>query len=197
MTTVNRESGKLFIISAPSGCGKTTLSNKLLKDSLGLVSSVSMTTRSPRRGERDGVDYHFVPERRFRSVIKRRGFLEYEENFGSLYGTPGRFIKTTLAGGKSVLLEIDVKGAMKVRRAYPKKSVLIFILPPSMGALKRRLCSRRSEDARSVETRLRLAKKELSYSDRYKYRIVNDRLDAAYKKLKNIIVKELNPKETS
>ena len=183
---------KLFVVSAPSGCGKTTLCTKLLNDNLGLERSVSMTTRLPRPGERDGVDYRFVSEKYFRRVIKEQGFLEYEENFGCLYGTPKKFIGSELNKGKSVLLSIDVKGAMKVRREYPEESVLIFILPPSLTVLKRRLCGRKSEDRASIMKRLKLANREIAYKDKYDYTVVNDRLDAAYKRLKKIIVAGLN-----
>ncbi|MCX5686269.1 MAG: guanylate kinase [Candidatus Omnitrophica bacterium] len=181
---------KLFVISAPSGCGKTTLCNKLVEDNLGLVKSVSMTTRRARIGEADGVDYRFVSEKRFREIAKKDGFLEYENNFGHMYGTPRDFVEDNLKRGVSVLLSIDVKGAMKVRSAHPGDSVLIFLLPPSAAALKRRLRSRESEDRRSLSRRLGLAEEEMSYKDVYDYRIVNDRLDHAHKKLKDVITSE-------
>jgi len=184
-------SAKLFVISAPSGSGKTTLCNELLKDGLSLERSVSMTTRPPRRGERDGVDYHFVSEKYFRDTIRKRGFLEYEENFGFLYGTPKKSIGRRHKKGDNVLLSIDVKGAANVRKEYPEESVLIFILPPSPAVLKKRLEARRSEDERAIETRLKLAKREMAYKTQYDYIIVNDRLNAAHKKLKDIVVSEI------
>jgi len=183
--------GKIFIVSAPSGCGKTTLCGKLLKGRLGLVDSVSMTTRLPRPGERDGVDYHFVSGREFRALVAQGGFLEHEENFGSLYGTPKKLIEENVRRGVPTLLSIDVKGAMKVRRLYPKESVLIFIAPPSLAALKKRLVSRRSESADAVMARLKIAKKELSYKSTYDYTIVNDTLAHAYRRLKRIITAEM------
>lgn len=182
---------KLFIISAPSGCGKTTLCKKLLADNLGLAHSVSMTTRPPRPGETRGADYLFVSGKKFHDTASKNGFLEHEKNFGFLYGTPRKFIEENLNKNKNVLLSIDVKGAMKVKRAYPRQSVLIFILPPSIDILKKRLHGRKSENTRSLSTRLGLAKKELSYKGRYDYRIVNGRLDGAYKRLKEIIVSQL------
>jgi guanylate kinase len=185
---------KLFVISAPSGSGKTTLCNKLLKDDLGLERSVSMTTREPRPGEKDGRDYHFVSKRYFRSAIKKNGFLEYEENFGHLYGTPKKFIEERLKKGASVLLSIDVKGAMKVQRQYPGNNVLIFILPPSLSALKKRLKLRRSEDKSAISKRLKLARKEIAYKTKYDFTVTNDRLDTAYKRLKKIILSELKRK---
>ena len=183
--------GKLFIISAPSGCGKTTLCKKLLGDKLGLVDSISMTTRPPRPGEKDGVDYHFVSKRYFRKLASDRGFLEYEKNFGNFYGTPKKLITQTLKKGRHILLSIDVKGAMKVRRGYPGKSVLIFILPPSLAVLKKRLEGRMTDAPETMSKRLGLAKKEMAYKKRYDYRIVNDRLGSAYRKLKKIIIKEM------
>jgi guanylate kinase len=188
---IRSNKAKIFVVSAPSGCGKTTLCDRLLKDGFGLANSISMTTRYPRPGERKGVDYLFVSRRRFLDMVKKKAFLEHEENFGNLYGTPAKFIKANLVKGRSVLLSIDVKGAMKVRRAYPKNSILIFISPPSIKALKTRLNLRRSETPAAVEGRLSLAKKEMAYRRRYDHRIVNDKLEDAYKTLKKIVLKEL------
>ena len=181
---------KLFVVSAPSGCGKTTLCNKLLDDRLGLANSISMTTRKPRAGERKGADYIFSSRSRFLGMIKKKAFLEHEENFGNLYGTPKRFVEDNLSEGRNVLLSIDVKGAMKVKRAYPADSVLIFILPPSIKTLKTRLSLRKSDSPEEMKRRLSLAKKEMAYKGRYDYRIVNDKLDDAYKALKRIVLKE-------
>ncbi len=183
---------KLFVVSAPSGCGKTTLCNRLLKDGLDLAGSVSMTTRAPRPGEKNGVDYLFVTGKKFRSMIQNGGFLEYEENFGNLYGTPKKFIEDNFKKGKSVLLSIDVKGAMKVRRAFPAQSVLIFLIPPSITALKKRLQSRRSDAPEVIARRLGFAKKELAYKQRYDYRIVNDDLERAYRRLKKIVAGQMS-----
>jgi len=181
---------KLFVVSAPSGCGKTTLCRRLLADGLGLVDSVSMTTRPPRRGEEAGVDYRFVSRDLFEEMAGRGELLEYEENFGHLYGTPKKFIEDNLKKGKSVLLSIDVKGAMKVKRAYPKESVLIFLVPPSVADLKKRLRERKSDGPGDIARRLKIAEKELSYKSKYDYRVVNDRIDSAYKVLKEIILAE-------
>jgi guanylate kinase len=189
-----KSKAKLFVISAPSGCGKTTLCKKLLEDDLGLVGSVSMTTRRARRGERDRADYRFVSLKTFQNAVKNNGFLEYEENFGHLYGTPRRPVGENLKKGRAVLLSIDVKGAMKVRRAYPESSVLVFIMPPSLGALKKRLEARHSDDPASISTRLALAKREMSYRPKYDYVVVNDSLDGAYRRLKRIIKAELESK---
>ena len=182
---------KLFVISAPSGSGKTTLCKKLLKDDLGLAGSISATTRPPRPNEVDGIDYHFVSREKFQKMIKGKELLEYEDNFGQFYGTPKRFIEKNLRSGKPVLLSIDVKGAMKIRRKYNVKSALIFILPPSMAALKKRLVGRMSEDKSAIKKRLDVAKKELAYIKKYDHCVVNDSLTSAYKKLKKIILSEL------
>ena len=186
-----KHKAKIFIVSAPSGCGKTTLCDKLILGGFDLANSVSMTTRPPRPGERDGADYRFVPRGLFLRMVKNDEFLEHEENFGNLYGTPAQFVEKNLAKGRSVLLSIDVKGAMKVRRQYPDNSVLIFILPPSIKTLKARLNLRKSDTAEAMKIRLSLARKEMACGRRYDYRIVNDKLDDAYRTLKTIVKKEL------
>jgi len=183
---------KLFVISAPSGCGKTTLCRKLLDGDLGLARSLSATTRPPRAGEKDGVDYRFVSEKQFDGMIERDEFVEYEENFGQMYGTPKKPIEENLRKKRPVLLNIDVKGAMKVKEAYPENAVLIFLLPPSAEALRKRLRARMTDSHQTITGRLKIARKEMSYKDRYDYRVVNDTVENAYRKLKNIIVKEIS-----
>ena len=190
MRTTDKKRGRLFVISAPSGSGKTTLSRRLLKDGLSLANSVSATTRPPRKGEVNGRDYYFVPEKKFIEMVSAKKFLEHEENFGHYYGTPKKNIEDRIKKGRSVLLSIDVKGAMKVKRVYPRDSVLIFILPPSIETLRKRLRERMSEGENAISDRIKLAKKEMGYAKRYDYRIVNDRLDSAYGKLKKIILSE-------
>lgn len=181
---------KIFIVSAPSGCGKTTLCKKLLKDKLGLHQSVSVTTRPPRRGERAGLDYSFVSAEEFIRMIDAKELLEYEENFGFLYGTPKRTVEDMLKKGRNVLLSIDVKGAMNVRNSYPNNTVLVFVVPPSMDELKKRLETREADTAKAIADRLKIAKQEIAYKDKYDYVVVNDKLDIAYKKLKEIIMTE-------
>lgn len=190
MTKLGNSPGKIFVISAPSGCGKTTLCKKVLNDKLNLRHSISVTTRLPRKGEREGVDYFFVSAEEFIAMIDAGELLEYEDNFGYLYGTPKKFVDEILKKGKNVLLSIDVKGAMNVRKLYPSQSVLIFIMPPSVDALKKRLESRMADTSHAISGRLKIAKKEIAYKDKYDYLIVNDRLDTAYKKLKGIISSE-------
>ena len=190
MTPKTGSKSKIFIVSAPSGCGKTTLCKKLLKDKLKLHQSVSVTTRPSRRGERNGADYFFVSAEEFIRMIDAKELLEYEENFGFLYGTPKKAVEDMLRKGRNVLLSIDVKGAMSVRKNYPQNSVLIFVVPPSMEELKKRLESREADTAKAILNRLKVAKQEVACKDKYDYVVVNDRLDAAYKRLKDIIVLE-------
>jgi guanylate kinase len=187
----SKRKGKLFIVSAPSGCGKTTLCKKLLEDNLKLSHSISATTRPPRKGEIEGKDYFFVSPEEFRAMAKRKEFLEHEENFGYFYGTPKKFVTGLLEKGRDVLLSIDVKGAMKVGKLYPERSVLVFIMPPTMDALKKRLEARMTDPADSITNRLKIAKKEIRSKGKYDYVVVNDRLDTAYKKIKDIIKKEM------
>ena len=190
MTPKTGPKNRIFIISAPSGCGKTTLCKKLLKDKLKLHQSVSITTRPPRRGERNGTDYFFLSAEEFIRMIDAKELLEYEENFGFLYGTPRKAVEELLREGKNVLLSIDVKGAMNVRKSYPQNSVLIFIAPPSMEELKKRLESREADTAKAILNRLKVAKQEVACKDKYNYVVVNDRLNATYKRLKEIIILE-------
>jgi len=192
MKTKAGPKGKIFIVSAPSGCGKTTLCRKLLKDKVKvkLHQSVSITTRPPRRGERNGSDYFFVSAEEFIRMIDAKELLEYEENFGFLYGTPKKAVEDLLNKGRNVLLSIDVKGAMNVRKSYPEDAILIFVMPPSMEELKKRLESREADTAKAILNRLKVAKQEVACKDKYDHVVVNDRLDAAYKKLKEIIISE-------
>jgi len=180
---------KLFIISAPSGCGKTTLCKRLLKGKLGLSYSVSMTTRPRRTGERNGKDYYFVSKADFQKKIKRNGFLEWTKTYGWYYGTPKRHVSGLLKKGKDILLSIDVKGAVNVKRLYPK-SVLIFIAPPSIKELKTRLTKRKADNKKEISKRLKIVKRELSYAGKYDYCVVNDSINNAVSKLKDIIVSE-------
>lgn len=188
--TGRKRKARLIVVSAPSGCGKTTLCKKLLEDDLGLVQSVSMTTRPPRPGEKSGKDYVFVPKERFLRMVSRGAFLEHEDNFGFLYGTPRQAVEKNLRAGRNVLLSIDVKGAMKVKRAYPRDSVLIFVLPPSLAELRKRLVARKSDTPESIAIRLAIAKKEMASKGRYDYRLVNDSVAGAYRRIRDIVLRE-------
>jgi guanylate kinase len=184
-----KKKGILFVISAPSGSGKTTLCNRLVDSLSGLNRSISMTTRSPRHGERDGMDYIFIDKEEFLRRQKKNEFLECAKVFGEYYGTPKKYVKHLIDKGQDVLLSIDVQGAMKIKR-LKVKAVHIFILPPSMALLKERLFRRSTDSGREIAKRLRIAKKELSYLRRYDYAVVNNMLDSALENLRSIVIAE-------
>lgn len=181
--------GLIFVVSAPSGAGKTTLCNKLLFSELGLVRSVSLTTRLPRKGERDGEDYFFVSKEDFQERRKKGELLEWTSVLGKLYGTPRRFVEKSIDRGKDILLSIDVRGALQVKRLYPQ-GILIFILPPSLKILETRLKKRSTEKNSQIAKRIRLAKRELSFVEHYDYVVVNDNLEKAVDRLRSIIIAE-------
>jgi guanylate kinase len=185
---VDMRKGQLFVISGPSGTGKGTICRELVKDS-NVVFSVSMTTRNPRPGEKDGVDYHFVTKEEFKKAIQEGELLEYATNFENSYGTPRKFVLDAIEEGKDVLLDIDIKGALSVRQAYPK-GIFIFILPPSMGELRKRITGRGSEEPEAIHVRLAGALREVSYIDKYDYCVVNDQLKEAVNRVKAIMIAE-------
>jgi len=169
-----------WVVSAPSGTGKTTLCRAVVERDLGIVFSVSHTTRSPRPGERDGVHYHFVSEREFRRMVDAGEFLEWAEYGpqGNLYGTSRAAVEGPLARGLDVLLEIDVQGARQIRRRRPDAR-LLFVLPPSWEELERRLRGRGTDSPAAVEHRLTVARKELEELPLFDYAVVNDELERA------------------
>ena len=182
--------GILLVLSAPSGCGKTTILKKVMADLTGLVFSVSHTTRQPRSGEQDERDYHFVSREQFMAIRDQQpsGFLEWAEVHGNFYGTSRQDIEARLAEGMDVVLDIDVQGACQIRQnAEP---VTVFIAPPSLVELERRLRGRGTESEESLAVRLANAAKEIQDADAYTYLIVNDRLDEAILALQAVIVAE-------
>lgn len=180
--------GFVVILSAPSGTGKSTLCRRLLQRSDKLRYSISCTTRAPRPGEKDGQHYFFLSKEQFDEKIREGEFIEWAKVHDEYYGTPRSFIEETVSRGLSVLLAIDVQGAMNVRKNWPE-SVLIFVLPPSWRALRGRL-ARRKDAKDSVEKRLRAAKQEVLWSERYDYLVVNDRLDKAVRRIEAILTAE-------
>jgi guanylate kinase len=178
--------GDLFIISAPSGVGKTTLRRAILDQFPDLLYSVSFTTRKPRRGELDGTDYHFISEADFESGIDDARWAEWAVVHGSYYGTSAEFISRNLTAGKDVLLEIDVQGTFKILQSFPE-SVTIFVMPPSLEVLKKRLCDRGTDSDENIALRLENAKAEMAHKDEYRHIVVNDRLEAATAELASII----------
>lgn len=180
--------GKLFIISGPSGAGKGTICKRLIEDTKVEI-SVSMTTRNPRPGEVDGVSYYFTTKEEFEKEIQRGGFLEHAEVYGNYYGTPKAKVLEKLAAGIDVLLEIDIQGALHVKSAYPN-GIFIFILPPSMAELRKRITGRGSETEEAINLRLSQTLKEVSYIDKYDYCVVNGELEEAVNRVKAIVVAE-------
>lgn len=177
--------GRLFIVSAPSGCGKGTILAEVFKDRK-VYYSVSCTTRKPREGEVDGVNYFFLSEDQFSQMIKENGFLEYAQFSGNYYGTPKKAVMQNLEKGTDVILEIETKGAFQVKEKLPE-AVMIFILPPSISELERRLRKRGTEDEATIAKRVSEAEGEIKRSFEYDYVIMNDDLDPAIADFKEII----------
>ena len=181
-------SGKLFIISGPSGAGKGTICQRLVEE-IKVEISVSMTTRNPRPGEIDGKSYYFTEREDFLTEIEKGGFLEYAEVYGNFYGTPREKVIEKLSNGVDVVLEIDIQGALKVKEAYPN-GIFIFILPPSMAELRKRITGRGSETEEAINLRLSQTLKEVSYIDKYDYCVVNGDLEEAVARVKAIVMAE-------
>jgi guanylate kinase len=180
--------GKLFIISGPSGAGKGTICKRLVEETKVEV-SVSMTTRQPRAGEVDGKSYYFTTKENFLKEVEADGFLEWAEVYGNYYGTPKSKLDEKLSAGIDVVLEIDIQGALNVKEVYPE-GIFIFILPPSMTELRKRITGRGSETEESLRLRLSQTLKEVSYIDKYDYCVVNDELDEAVARVKAIVFAE-------
>ena len=178
--------GNLYIVSAPSGSGKTTLLQYLLRQFNDLKFSVSHTTRQPRAGERNGVDYFFTDRETFLAMVDREEFLEWAEYQGQLYGTARSFVEGNLEAGKDVILDIDVQGARQVKKKM-QDAVSIFVLPPSFAELERRLRARRLESDDSIRRRLEIAKGEIVFYRDYDYIIVNDVLENSILLLEAIV----------
>lgn len=178
--------GALFIISAPSGAGKTTLVKLLMELDTGIRHSVSYTTRQPRPGEVAGRDYHFIDIQAFLAMRERGDFLEWAEVHGNFYGTSKKWIADQLAAGHDVLLEIDWQGAQQVRASFPE-AIGVFILPPSMDELTRRLTGRGTDSAEVISRRLAAAQAEMRHVGEFDYVIINDQLAQALDELRTVV----------
>lgn len=191
MAKVTDSKGKLFVISGPSGAGKGTICSALMKDADPdeLCLSISVTTRAPRTGEIDGVHYYFISEEDFDDLREHEGLLEFAEVYGHHYGTPKQKVIDKLNEGVDVILEIEMQGALKVRKSYPD-GVFIFILPPSMAELRKRITGRGTETQDVIDLRLSKALSEIAYIDKYDYAVVNGSLDEAVERVRAIIKAE-------
>jgi guanylate kinase len=185
------ESGLILVVSAPSGAGKTTICREFLKRTPTVRFSVSFTTRKPRNGEVNGSDYHFISENEFRKRIAEGEFVEWEINYGYLYGTSKECIGHLLKTGYDLLLDVDTRGAENVKSCYPD-AVFVFILPPSMAVLRKRLQKRGSEDGKTLEVRLERAWEEVKENKSYDYVIFNDKIKNSVDILRSIYVAEKN-----
>jgi guanylate kinase len=178
--------GQLFVLSAPAGTGKTTLVTKLIQERGDIVQSLSYTTRAPRGDETNGRHYNFVTVPEFEQMIKDKKFLEHVKLYGDYYGTCKAWVQEQLAQGKHVILVIDTQGAMQLKGQC--EGTFIFIKPPNLQELKRRLLMRRTEPEDVIQKRLKWAEKEMELASKYDYVLINDDIDTAYKTLKSIVI---------
>lgn len=192
---MDKQNINIFVISSPSGGGKTSLIKKLLEDprSEGTVLSISHTTREKRLNEKDGVDYFFTDKKSFEDKIKKNDFLEYATVFDNYYGTSQETVNTLVSQGKTVILELDWQGAKQVKSKIP--CYLIFLLPPSIDDLKKRLIDRNLDESEIIEKRIKEAKNEISNSKIYDFLILNDNFEMALQDLKSIILDRCGPRD--
>ena len=181
---------RLIVISAPSGAGKTTLCEMVLKEFPNIRLSVSTTTRERRPYEKHGVHYFFVSRDDFKRLVGQGEFAEWAQVHGNCYGSSRTQIEKALAEGRHVLFDIDVQGAMSLLKSFGDRVLLVFVHPPSMKDLKGRLVERKGDSETAIETRMRNAYNEVGWSQRFDYQIVNDKLDRAYQELKTILERE-------
>ena len=182
-----KKKGKLLIFSAPSGTGKTTIIKELMKEFSELEFSISATTRKPRGSEKNGVEYFFLTKEDFQEKIKAEEFVEYKNVYENYYGTLKSYVDRSLKEGKNIIFDVDVQGALEIKKEYPDDSVMIFIYPPSIEDLKIRLEIRGTDSSEIIEKRLKYAKKELDQMDHYDHKVKNERIDDAVDEISNIL----------
>jgi len=190
-----KKKGNLIVITAPSGTGKTTIIREILKIMPDVVYSISATTRGMRPNEQNGVDYFFIDEETFRKRIDERQFIEWEKVYDYYYGTPKSFVEKVVSEGKSILLEVEVNGALAIQKVYPE-AIMIYLLPPSLEELEKRLRERKTESEKDFQKRMERAKMELSLKEKFDYFIVNNNLNTAILELKEVIEKITNEEIT-
>lgn len=183
---------KLIVISGPSGVGKDTIVKELINKNNSFELSISMTSRTIRDGEKDGVNYYFKTKEEFEIEIEKGNLLEWAKYNENYYGTPKSEVKNRINNGKNVILVIEVDGALQVKNIMKEDSILIFLLPPSMEELKNRLLKRNTDSIESINNRLKIAEKEIEISKKYDYRIVNEDINKTVNKIENIIKSEIN-----
>ncbi|MDI9482002.1 MAG: guanylate kinase [Bacillota bacterium] len=184
------KSGLLVVVSGPAGVGKGTVVSRARKKNKNIVYSVSATSRKPRPGEKDGTNYYFVSRERFKEMIRKQELVEWVEYCGNFYGTPRAYVEEQLKKGRIVLLEIEVKGASNIKKQYPE-CVSIFIAPPDLDELKKRITNRGTEPPDVIEERMRRAEKEMEHISEYDYVVINDTVDNSSNRLLEILEIEL------
>lgn len=180
---------KLFVIAGPSGVGKGTVIKELLNKNDNLVLSVSLTTRKPRPGEVNGVNYNFLSQEEFKNAIENDEFLEWAVYNNNYYGTSKKVVENTLKQGKSIVLEIEIQGAKQIMEKCPD-AVFVFIMPPSVEELEKRLRGRNTEDEQTILNRLKITQKELEVGQKFQYKVVNDKIENAVMNIQKIINEE-------
>lgn len=187
--SLSQPKGNIFVISGPSGTGKSTIRKKLLSIFPHLKFSVSYTTRPLRKEEKEGIDYHLISHKQFEEMINKGEFAEWAEVHGHLYGTPAQPLKSAIAKGEDILLEIDVQGGEKIKTTFPE-AVLIFILPPNFKELENRIHTRAMDNQEEIKRRLQIARREIIAGKNYHYLVLNDSLEHCLQQIKPIIISQ-------
>jgi len=186
---MNKKYGMIIIVSAPSGAGKTSICDAIIRDDKNIVYSVSTTTRSPRSGEKNGREYFFVDEKTFKRDIKSGKFIEWAKVHDNYYGTSKKVLLGALSKGRDVLLDIDVQGALNIKKQY-KNASMLFIMTPTLKELKNRLIKRNKDSVKTIQTRIENARKEIKYVHKYDYLIINDKLKESIINAKAVVKAE-------